>query len=238
MLASAAVIAMICAATAGAATKPPSAFAPADAREIARPGKVCASTGGSAKSPAIGSPLDGLPDTPGPKGNEVNDILLVTQTPPVANGRSIHLGYVATTFNHEQFYQFPVLHPGTTEAIVLNIGRDAVRPAAQLPAATWRSIIDDALSMSRPADDDTKTTIQAAKDFESHVRRSGTVSIVSCFAAPWDGPKDLGSNLGVELMEFATKLGLDVYIHVKPARGQHGKVTIARAPRGRSRKAA
>jgi predicted XRE-type DNA-binding protein len=41
-----------------------------------------------------------------------------------------------------------------------------------------------------------------------------------------------------KLMEFATKLGLDVYIHVKPARGEHGKVTITRAQRGRSRKAA
>jgi predicted XRE-type DNA-binding protein len=41
-----------------------------------------------------------------------------------------------------------------------------------------------------------------------------------------------------KLMEFATKLGLDVHISVKPSRGDRGKVTIARATRTKPHKAA
>ncbi len=40
-----------------------------------------------------------------------------------------------------------------------------------------------------------------------------------------------------KLMEFATKLGLDVEIHVRPARGEHGNVIVGAArPKGRRAK--
>ncbi|HTD36279.1 MAG TPA: hypothetical protein VK669_02100 [Candidatus Limnocylindrales bacterium] len=135
----------------------------------------------------MGSPLDGLRDTPGDSGNEVNDVFVITQAPTASRGAPVRLGFVATTFNHEQFYQFPIQQPGMNQPIVLNIGPNAIRANSQMPAAAWFQVVDQALAMSRPTSPDLQRTIAAAKHFEAHASRSGTVSITSCFDAPWDG---------------------------------------------------
>jgi hypothetical protein len=152
----------------------------------AKAGKPCVFGGLGSNSAAIGLPLDGLPDTPGLNGNEVNEIFFVTETPG-SGGTGTHLGFLATTFNHENFYQFPVWIPGTRAPVVLNLGMPAINPNTEMRAAAWLDIVDRALAQSGPLSGDMKGAHDAAERFQAGVSRSGTVTITSCFEGPWDG---------------------------------------------------
>jgi hypothetical protein len=153
----------------------------------AKAGKTCMIGGSGNRSAAIGMPLDGLPDTPGPNGNEANNIFLITDMPMGSAGSGTHLGFLVTTFNQETFYQFPVWVPGKNTAVVLNLGKLAIRPNEEMPAAAWLDVVNHALALSRPMSGYVKAAHDAAKTFQVRVGRSGTVTISSCFEAPWNG---------------------------------------------------
>lgn len=177
---------------AGAATAAPRADHFEQPRTLAsqgnaKAGKPCVFRGRGNNSAAIGSPLDGLPDTPGVNGNEINDVFFITEMPARANGSGTHLGFLTTTFNHENFYQFPIWASGANTPVVLNLGNLAIHPKAEMPARTWLDIVNRALARSGPLSGNMKAAHDAAERFQARASRSGTVTITSCFDGPWDG---------------------------------------------------
>ena len=142
-------------------------------------------------SPPVGTVIDGHGDTPGPNGNEVNNVYYITYATGSNAGSSAgYLGDFITTFNEEYWYEPPVTIPGTTSPIFVNMGNISIYPNASMTSSTWVNLINQALGGQQngglsPA---ARTAVQNyVNNAKSAIGNSGTATIVDCFDAPWDG---------------------------------------------------
>lgn len=156
----------------------------------ALPGKPCVLPGG-ATSAAIGTALDGAVDSPGPSGNEVNNVFIINYatTDDQPGSFSQSLGLLETTFNGENWLQLPINIPGTTIPITVNVGNISISQGP-MTTKTWVNIINQALGGSQNTGMSATIRNAIGNFLNTKVTSGGTSgsgSVNGCFNGPWNG---------------------------------------------------
>ncbi len=147
-------------------------------------GKPCDHLNSQSSSP-IGDVLDGKPDTPGPSGNEVNQVYYLglnaggSSTGAVSSG----LGYIATTFNGERWVQIPVSIPIFSGVQAVSMGNGSVYQGALSTGAVVSAINT---WISKPKNGANVAVQAVVKQYSASLPTS--VRVTACFTPPgWDG---------------------------------------------------
>lgn len=155
----------------------------------AKQGQPC-DLGGGATSAPIGAVIDGLPDTPGTSGNEVNNAYYIPWASGTSPGSTAgYFGFMLTTFNGETWYQLPISSP-TGGPLYINMGNISIAPNAPMTPTTWGNLITQALGGPQNAKL-SPAAKNAASNFlnnsKNQMGSSGSAAIDPCFNGPWNG---------------------------------------------------